>query len=200
MINLLPPETKRQVRAARMNITLCRYTALIVMTALLLGFVFAVGFWATMDEKQLADSAKQETEKVGQEYASTRTAATDFAKNLASAKTILGSDISFSDLVLDIAAVIPSGVVLNNLTLGTAIGTTATANAPVDLSGRATSYDRAVALKNSLEASPVFENVNITNVSQADTSSTGTASPLAQKYPFSITLKAQFTKKQEAKK
>jgi Tfp pilus assembly protein PilN len=194
MINLLPPETKRQMRAARMNVTLYRYCLLITATALLLGFVFAVGFWATLNEKSLADAAKQETQQSAQAYAATRTAAENFAKDLSVAKTILGSDVSFSDLVLNIAGVVPSGVVLNNLTLGTTQA--ANASTPLDLSGRATSYDRAIALKNSLEDSPIFENVSITNVSQGDTTGGTTASPLALKYPFSITLKAQFSKKQ----
>jgi Tfp pilus assembly protein PilN len=87
--------------------------------------------------------------------------------------------------------------VLNNLSLGTATG--ATTNTPLDLSGRAATYDRAIALKNSLEASPIFENVVITNVTQTDTS-TGAASALSLRYPFSIALKAQFSKKTEAKK
>jgi Tfp pilus assembly protein PilN len=192
MINLLPPETKRQIRAARMNVTLYRYCMLLVATALFLGFVFAVGFWANMNEKQLADNAKQESQSAATEYAKTKAAAEEFAKNLATAKTILGSDTSFSDLILNIAAVVPAGVILNNLTLGSTLPN-AKADAPIDISGRAMSYERAVNLKNSLENSPIFENVNIANISQGDTSATSSA--LAQKYPFTVSLKAQFTKK-----
>ncbi|HSE61353.1 MAG TPA: PilN domain-containing protein [Candidatus Saccharimonadales bacterium] len=198
MINLLPPETKRQARAARMNVTLYRYCTLVVTTALLLGVVFTVGFWATANDKELADRIKAENQTAAQEYAKTKTAAEEFAKNLATAKTILGSDVSFSDLIFSIAAVIPQGVVLNNLTLGSTTPTTTNTNAPIDISGRAMSYDRAVNLKNSLENSPIFENVNIANISQTDTS-TGSATTITQKYPFSVTLKAQFTKKPGAK-
>ena len=192
MINLLSPESKRQIRAARMNVTLYRYCILITATAMLLGFVFAVGFWASMNDKQLADAAKQETQNAAQEYAKTKAAAEAFAKDLATAKNILGGNVSFTDLILNIAGVVPSGVVLNNLSLGSTTTTTTTANAPIDISGRAVSYNQAVALKNSLENSPIFERVSINNVSQTDTS--GQVSALAQKYPFSITLKAQFSK------
>jgi Tfp pilus assembly protein PilN len=199
MINLLPPETQRQIRAGRMNVTLSRYIVLISGTALLLAFVFAVGFWATLNDKQLADASKQETDKAAQQYANTRKEAEGFAKDLSVAKTILGSNVSFSDLVLNIAGIIPTGVVLNNLSLGTTQSASASANQPLDLSGRAVSYDRTIALKNSLEGSPIFENVVITNVTQTDTSGSA-SSPLALRYPFSITLKAQFSKKTEAKK
>lgn len=198
MINLLPPETKRQVRAARMNVTLYRYCTLVITTALLLGAVFGVGFWATMNDKQLADHVKEENLAAAQEYAQTKAAAEEFAKNLATAKTILGSDVSFTDLIFAIAAVVPQGVVLNNLTLGsTSTTTTANANGPIDISGRAVSYEQAVNLKNRLENSPIFENVNIANISKSD--STASASALTQKYPFAVSLKVQFTKKPGAK-
>lgn len=44
MINLLSPEMKKQMRAARTNVTLYHYCLLLLSTALLLGAVFAVGF------------------------------------------------------------------------------------------------------------------------------------------------------------
>jgi Tfp pilus assembly protein PilN len=196
MINLLSPETKKQMRAARMNVTLKRYCYLILCTALVLGGVFAIGFLANQTELDLAKTAQAENKSATQAYAKTRTAAEDFAKNLSTAKTILGNNVSFSDLIVNIAGVVPGGVVFNNLTLGT---TSATPNAPIDISGRSTSYAGAIDLKNSLEKSPIFENVNIVSVNQSDTSTPGGVSPLVQKYPFAISLKAQFTKKAGAK-
>lgn len=190
MINLLPPETKRQIRAARTNVVLYNYCLLILATTLLLGGVFAVGFLADMDERQVADKARLDSQAAAATQAKTRTAAESFAKDLATAKTILGSNVSFSQLILDIAAVVPPGVILNNLTLGGA----SKPDAPIDISGRATSYNGAINLKNSLEASPIFEKVNIVSVSQADASTSTQASPIVQRYPFVITLKAQFTK------
>jgi Tfp pilus assembly protein PilN len=190
MINLLSPNMKKQMRAARMNVTLYHYCMLLLSTALLLGAVFAVGFWTNYNSLQLALGDKANNATAAQAYAKTRAAAEDFAKNLASAKTILAGNVSFTELVLDIAGVVPPGVVLNTLTLGA----NTAANAPIDISGRATSYGGAIALKNSLDSSPIFENVSIVNVSQADVSTPGQTSPLVQKYPFSLSLKAQFTK------
>lgn len=187
MINLLPPETKRQIRAARMNVVLYRYCLLILATAALLGGVFAVGFIADLNDRKMAETYKAESEASAAPYAKTKAQAETFAKDLATAKTILASNVSFSKLVLDIAAVVPSGVILNNLSLGT----TAKADTPLDISARASSYDGAVALKNSLEASPIFEQVNIINVSQADLS--GQVSDIIRKYPFAVSIKAKKT-------
>lgn len=187
MVNLLPPETKRQIRAARMNVILYRYCVLIVLTATLLGGVFGLGFWATMNDRQTADSAKADTQTAAAPYAKTKTAAENFARDLATAKTILGSNVSFSKLVLDIAAVVPQGVILNNLSLGT----NAKPDTPIDLSGRTTTYAAAVNLKNSLEASPIFEQVSITNISQSDV--TGQTSDLVRRYPFAVGVRAKRT-------
>jgi Tfp pilus assembly protein PilN len=185
MVNLLPPDTKRQIRAARMNVTLYRYCLLIVFTALLLGGVFAVGFWSDGNDRRLAEEAKAESQTAAAPYANTKSAAEAFAADLNTARTILGGNVSFSKLVLDIAAIVPRGVVLNNL----ALGTTAKADTPIDISGRATSYDAAVALKNSLEASPIFEKVNIVNINQTDISGAN-VSDIAKNYPFAVSLKA----------
>ncbi|MGH7196796.1 MAG: PilN domain-containing protein [Candidatus Saccharimonadales bacterium] len=193
MINLLPLETKHQIRAARTNRVLRRYCVLLVLTGLLLGSVFAGGFWVAAEEKALAESLKASSQQSAQEYAQTRKAAEDFAKDLATAKTILASNVSFSKVVLDIAGVVPSGVILNNLTLGGS----AKPDAPIDISGRAKSYDNAINLKNSLEESPIFENVSIVNITTNTAEQTpGTkVDPVTQEYPFTLSLKVQFSKK-----
>lgn len=190
MINLLPPETKKQIRAARMNVILVNYCLLITVTAVLLAAVFAIGFWADINDEQLAKNAKESSTSAAAAYAATRKQAEDFAKDLATAKIILSGNVSFSQLILDISSVVPSGVILNNLSLGTS-----SQNVPIDISGHARSADAAIALKNSLDASPIFENVNIVNISQTDLATIPDPDPLLLKYPFVVTLKAQFTKK-----
>jgi hypothetical protein len=190
VINLLPPETKKQVRAARMNVVLVNYCMLICLTALCLAGVFGVGFWADMNDHSVAQAAKDESTNAASEYSATRSAAESFAKNLDTAKTILASNVSFSQLILDIAKVVPSGVILNNLSLGTSA-----ANAPIDINGRAISSSAAVSLKNSLEASPIFENVSITNINRIDLSVVTDPDPLVVKYQYIVSLKAQFSKK-----
>jgi Tfp pilus assembly protein PilN len=190
MINLLPPNTKKQLRAARVNVILLNYCLLIGLTALLLGGVFAVGFWADSNDQQLAAQAKTQSDSAAQSYGTIRKEAETFAKDLGVAKTILTNNVNFSQLILDIAGVVPSGVILNNLSLGTS-----SQNAPIDVNGRAVSYDAAVSLKNSLDASPIFENVNIVSINQIDTSTLVDPTPETLRYPFVINLKAQFSKK-----
>ena len=186
MINLLPKESKKQLRAARNNMVLRRYYMLIILSAGLLAAVFAVGFKVTMDQEQNYQTAKQQSETEGSKYKNVRKAAEEFSKDLASAKTILASDVRFSELISDIAGFIPSNVILSNLALDTQEPT----NAPLTINARARTYDDAVKLKNSLEASPIFENVSLLNAGVGTGSGEGNST-----YQVTVSLNAKFTKK-----
>lgn len=190
MINLLSPESKRQIRAARTNVILRTYCLLLGVVAILLTATFSIAWWVVQQDKSLAQAEIQSNQQAAAEYAKTRKAAQAFAQDLTVAKSILANNISFSTLLTDIASVVPKGVILNNLSLAAA-----TATAPVDVSGRSKTSDGAVALKNSLEASPIFENVSISSITRTDTAAISQTDPITQQYPFTVNLKVQFTKK-----
>jgi Tfp pilus assembly protein PilN len=185
MINLLPKDGKKQLRAARSNAILRRYYMLIIISAVLLGAVFAVGFKVTFDQEVQYQNAKKQSEAEGTKYQQVRKAAEDFIKDLAVAKTILASDVRFSELITDIAGVIPTGVILSNLSLNTQ-----ETNAPLTINARAKTYDDAVKLKNSLEESPIFENVSLVNAGVAVGGDGQSA------YPVTVSLSAKFSKKE----
>lgn len=185
MINLLPGEFKKQLRAARNNNILRRYYLLLLISAGLLAAIFAVGFVVTFDQEQQHIRIKQESDQTAKAFEDTRKAAEDFSKDLAVAKTILASDVRFSQLISDIAGVIPPGVVLRNLGLNTQDA----GNAPLTISANAKTYDHAVELKNSLEKSPIFENVSLVS---ASTSTSGEAA--ASPYPVSASVSVKFSK------
>lgn len=186
MINLLPNNSKKQLKAARSNAILRRYYLLVAISATLLAAVFGVGFKVTFDQEVKYINAKQQSEAESVKYQQVRKAAEDFGKDLAAAKTILASDVRFSQLITDIASVIPPGVILGNLTLNTQEST----SAPLTINARAKTYDDTVKLKNSLEASPIFENVSILSAGVGDATSAGSTS-----YPVTVSLSAKFSKK-----
>ena len=190
MINLLPPDFKKQLRAARNNTVIRRYYLLLLMSAGLLAIVFGVGFVVTLDQEAKHISIKQESEQAAKAYEDTRKAAENFSKDLAVAKTILASDVRFSQLISDIAGVIPSGVVLRNLSLNTDDAS----NSPLTISANAKTYDDAVELKNSLEQSPIFENVSLVSAS-TNTNGEGAAAI----YPVSVSVSVKFSKTAPAK-
>lgn len=185
MINLLPQESKKQLRAARNNAILRRYYQLIIGAALLLAAVFGVGFKVTFDQENDYKALKERNDKEVTKFQDVRKAAQDFSSDLDVAKTILASDIRLSETITSIATVIPSGVILSNLTLNTQD----TTNAPLTINARAKTYQDAVALKNNLEASPIFENVSIQNAVTGQPED-----EITTRYPIAVTLSAKFSK------
>lgn len=183
MINLLSVESKKQLRAARHNHVLRQYYILVLLATGLLGAIFSVGFKVTIDQEASYIALKQQNEAQAAKYQNVRKAAEDFNKDLTVAKTILASDTRFSQLITDIAAVIPNGVILSNLSLNSQ-----ETKAPLTINARAKTYDDAVKLKNDLEASPIFENVSLLNVGAgSDNASNG--------YPVTVSISAKFSGK-----
>lgn len=97
-------------------------------------------------------------------------------KNLADAKAILDQEVVYSKFVTNIAALMPSGVVLDNLSLSPS-----TFGSPTSLQFFAVSTEAALSLKEKFETSPFFSGVNF----QSLTSNTNEQSSA---YPISATL------------
>jgi Tfp pilus assembly protein PilN len=155
MINLLPQSTKKQLYAARTNSLLLRYNILLFIA---FGFLcLAVGLTylylsttKAANEAIIAENNQKETD-----YSIVQKQAKDFRDDLSKDKAVLKQSFSYTTLILEISKLIPSGVVLNNLSLDTkSFGT------PTVFTFRARSYNAALALKNSFQNSTLFSNVN----------------------------------------
>lgn len=178
MINLLPPETKSQIAAARTNRLLLRYNILLLVAiAFLLAAIVIVYFYLSNTkaaaEAQIADSRSKVSD-----YSAVEAEANSFRQNLASAKQILDSDVRYTKVILDIAGVLPGGVVLDTLVLDSA-----TFGSPMVLTANAKDYPTVLALKDSLQSSSVFSDVSI----QSITNSSDGAYPLTA--AFSVTIR-----------
>lgn len=166
MINLMPPEDRRQLAAARTNTLLLRYTILfgLVIAFLVLEMVamyFVVGMSKARDEATIRDN-EQKTAA----YASVKKDAEVFRANLATANYILGKQIPYTKLVLTIANSLPSGAVLDKLSIDpTTFGT------PTTLTVKMDSYDKSIAVKTALQNTkvnnntPLFSSVSFQSVS-----------------------------------
>lgn len=187
MINLLAPEMKRQIRAARINVVLLNYCVILSLTAVAVVGIFGAGTWVTMQERAEAETRKAQAEQDAGQFAKTKQEAESFANDLKQAKTILASEVSFYDLITRIAAIVPEGVILSNFSLGTNVLAT-----PITINAKARSYEDAVKLKNSLADSPIFDVVNLSNASQEQTNAA--QNPVGARYPVSVTLSATFSK------
>jgi Tfp pilus assembly protein PilN len=187
MINLLPPDTKREIKAARINVILVRYAILFTTALLMMLGIFVWGIWTTQRDRQAAEDRKVQITADTAQYAKVKSRAEAFAKDLDAAKTILSGEVSYSKLLIDIANILPPNTVVSSLNLvGTNFGT------PVTISAQAVTNPDVLRLKTDLEASDLFEKVSITNTS-AIVKGTEPGAPVT-KYEINVTISAILSK------
>lgn len=179
MINLLPPDAKTQITAARANRLLLRYNILLLVAIAFL--LAAIGFVYIYlgNAKVAAEAAIQENiSRVG-DYAAVEAEANSLKQDLANAKQILDSDVTYTKVILEIAKVLPPGVVLDTLNLDSA-----TFGTPTALTAKVRDYPTVLTLKDSLQNSNLFSGVSIQTIS-----SDGTG-----EYPLTATLSVTIRK------
>jgi len=174
MINLLPPEEKRQLHAARANTLLIRYNVVLVVAAGILALGVAVTYVYLNATKANAQQTINDNNAKVRSYADVQTQANQFRSNLSIAKQILDHDVTYTKIIIEIANLLPHGVTLENLNLDAQTFGTETV-----LIAKAKDYASALALKASFEKSSLFTNVHFQSISSGDANTP---------YPFSVDL------------
>lgn len=187
MINLLAPEEKREIRAARRNVVLRRYIVFVGLVTTLVFTTFAFGYYLTYQERQNLQAELESRTGNIKQYAETRATAAQFAKDLATAKLILANEVVFSDLIIDISQTLPPRVVLSELSLSTA-----TFGTEISVKARAKDSNGPIKLKASLEQSALFSNVKIISIDERIINKNDTTlKPQERAYPISFELMAK---------
>lgn len=181
MINLLPEENKKELRAARMNVVLLRYNIL-TLAAVGCLLIALAGFYIYLTStKSNAEAANAENIAKAAEFATTKQEAEEYRKNLATAKQILNNEVNYTSLVFGITELLPKGVVLDNINLSAQDFGNQTS-----LTAHAKNYDAATALKQNFEQSKMFDNVYFQTINNESDQSSG--------YPISITISVKINK------
>ncbi len=183
MINLLPPEEKRQLRAARTNTLLLRYNIFLVGALAFLALAIGVTYFYLSSTRAGAESVISENRARVADFAEVQSNADIFKANLSTAKQILDNEVTYTKVMLSIAALMPSGTVLDKINLDSqTFGTETT------LAARATSYENALKIKEAFETSPLFSNVHFQSIGSG-----GQA-------PYTLTVNLNVTIKKDAAK
>ncbi|MDO4773621.1 MAG: hypothetical protein Q4A37_00655 [Candidatus Saccharibacteria bacterium] len=177
MINLLPPDAKRQIRAGQSNVLLLRYCIATLMLAVVLAIaIVGVYYVITVSQRTTEQEIQKSNQKIAS-YQESQREYVEFSSNLATAKTIIDKDVRYSIISQKIGQALPANVVLESLALdATKFGT------PLVLNARGKSYDDAIALKTKFEKSSLFDDVHLVSVARAASENT------TGDYPISIAI------------
>ena len=154
MINLLPEDQKKQIRAARLNIVLVRYNFMLVFFIVFLFACLGFAYYYLSTAHQLAENAISENTQKESDYATIKTEADTFRSELATAKTILDDQVSYAKAALNISKLLPDGTSLNSLRLDEKSFST-----PLVLTVNIANEQAAIELLNNFRNSPLFSNV-----------------------------------------
>lgn len=158
MINLLSPDQKSLLRAARRNSVWLRYTILIIAAFIAINAIFGTAAWYIAGQEAVYKKSLVENESNRNgDYKATKELAQKFRKNLSVAKIILSGETNYSSIIFDIAHTIPSGCILDTLSLNNqSLGT------PQSLSFQCKQQSDSLRLKTALQTnSTLFQKVNI---------------------------------------
>lgn len=195
MINLLSPDQKHDIKAARMNVVLLRYCIVLISIGFTMVFIFGLGFWLVMQDKNAVTAKLASQSEQSKAYDDVEKQADSFRKNLVIAKQILTKETTYSTFLTTLAATVPSGAILTNLSLG-GPATVAQTQKGLTLDARANSYTKVLEMKQRLEQSSLFENVNIASTNRPDDISKLTG--LEAKYPYEASFNVKLSSQNKA--
>lgn len=181
MINLLPPDEKRQLRAGRSNTLLIRYN--FFMVGALAFMLLSVGFTYVYlnNAKANAQTVIDENREKVANFAVVEKEATEFRSNLATAKQILDREVIYTKVILEIAHLMPSGTILESLNLDPSTFGTETS-----IAAQTKNYDSAIALKDAFQKSDLFTDVHFENITVNDAN--------GGNYPITVNLNVTIKK------
>lgn len=158
MINLLPEKTQQQLRAAHANTILLKSLVWLFTAIAFLFLACSVSYMFLVDAQTEKQNLASNSQSVSSLYAVAEAKLNTINKNIATAKTLLFQQISYSEVITNIAGLMPTGTVLDRLVLGGNTG----ANSTTSIKARAKSEEIAAKMKDNFQKSSSFSNYSQT--------------------------------------
>lgn len=176
MINLLPKIYKTEIRAARTNVVLIRYSVIIFIAFAFLVLILAGSVFLLTVTKRSSDQLIAANEAKAAQYSETSAEINRLTNSLTTSRAVLDGQISYAKVLQSIASSMPSGTVMGEIKLTDA---SFDGTSPTSLTIYAKTNDAAVAVGKAFQTKPGFRGAKIESVSE-----TGGISG----YPISATL------------
>lgn len=181
MINLLSDERKAAIRAARSNIIILRYMAIVALAfafiagAVYISYSLLQSTMSSAEERVAANDVKADV------YKETKQQVDELSIKLNDAKVIADEEVLYSQVLIKMGQLVPIGAVLGDLSLDSSHFT----GTPVQITAYAKTMAEATQLQSNFQGSPLFTQVTL-NSTENDK---GT-----DDYPVYISLTATFNK------
>lgn len=186
MINLMPPAAKESILYARRNTILIKWMTFIGFAAAGVVLIAAAGLFYLKQDSSSYRASIDETkaELAAQNEADTLKRVEEISGNLKLVVDVLSNEVQFSRLLQQIGLVMPSGTILQDLSLSSDL------DGGINLIIGASSYERATQAQVNLSdaSNRIFEKADIVSLTCSDTN------PRDPRYPCTAEMRALFIK------
>lgn len=179
MINLLPIDSKREIRAGRTNRVLLRYCVLLGIVAGILVVMIAAVYLYLLSVYNESEQAIAQSNTRLEEIKDDKARVDEFKSNLKTVKAILDKRVDYSQKLLQITRELPGGVVIESA----AITPEFLNGQPMTLTARSSNEQAAVEFKNRLNASDHFTSAHFLSIVREEKPPQN-----AENYPFLLTM------------
>jgi len=156
MINLLPSETKKELKAAHFNVILLRYIAFLGVAIVFLVILSGASYWLLNSIKDSNNQLPGDQQSTKTIYESSKKQLDAIISNITIAKTIFDQEVSYSTIITSLAVVLPDGIVIDKLKIeDNDIGK------PLTLKANAKNESLVSELRNNLAQSSIFSNTSV---------------------------------------
>lgn len=211
MINLIATHIRVNNRYALRNVRLIRYTAVSAFTMAAIGIITGASFLNMQrTQSHLQEQIDNQNQKLDS-YKSVQAKGQQLSDQISTINTLLGRQVTFSELLPDIAKILPSGAILRQLDFSTsdilpAAGgsSTGSSSSKKPFVIQASVVDRNVAstlLENIKASKDLFTDADLVSVTRSAVAGADTSSdtPVTARYPYQVTINA-YLKKIDLKK
>ncbi len=181
MINLLADSRKTDIAAARANLIIARYTAILLLAFAFIGGVLFVSYSILGATMSNAESLIASNDVKADVYSETRQQVEGLSTQLSDARAAFEGEVRYSQVLVKVGQLMPAGTILDSLDLNTA----AFNGTPVSIKVYAKSTAEISQAQAQLQGSSLFSQVTL-----QDTQPTGGIDG----YPVVATMTVVFNK------
>lgn len=182
MINLLSDEYKSELRAARSNLIIVRYIGIVLLAALFMCGALFISYSLLEATMNSAEQRIQANDVKADVYSQTQQQVTALSAQLDQSKTILDQEVRYSQLLVKLGQIMPTGTVIGKLSL-----TSASFNGQATpITAYAKTASEASSLQSQLQTSPLFNKVSLTSTENSGQGIPG--------YPVTVELSVVFNR------
>ncbi len=185
MINLLPLENRKQIKASFYNVVLGKMILIFLGATLVIGAIFGLSYITLSEEEKSLAKQVQSVNDKSSVFNEVKKESDEIARNLKSAKSIFDEQKHYSVFLADLAKSLPEDVAISNVTIGPNL-----LKSPTIVKIKTVNDEKVIETKRKMEESDLIELISIDSII-TEKIREGNNNPLKKTATLSITFSKQ---------